>query len=401
MIRYGSSYRDVAIETTLSRVQGIAAQLGISRVTEITRLDRVGVPVFVAVRPDAQIGSLCVSAGKWLTAAEARIGAYMEAIELAWAEYGRADIPVFHARCGDVLDGATRPGAILDFCPTWGQYLDGDADMLCVWADDIAGGPRMQIPAETVFHPLPPRLSGVRYFGTGSNGLASGNSVLEATVHALCEVIERDITSFHNARDASRLIRPDTLPDPARELLAQLDAGDFQLVVRGLPNPFGLPCFMAVSFDRGQPDVTLRGDGCHPVRSIALLRAITETIQSRLSLIHGGRDDLANVHRPFRTLTDDERAALYAQVLGDLQRDPQPLSYGDVPDCAAAAPDLTTALSLLLSRLAAIGLSRVLRVVYTPPDYPVQVVRILVPGLECYSRDTHRIGPRLRGYLRV
>lgn len=401
MIRYGSSFRAADIETTLAHAQAIAPQLGISRVTEVTYLDRIGVPVFVAIRPDAQPGSVCVSAGKGMTAAEARIGAYMEAIELAWAEYRRTQFPLQSLPSGEVLDGRSRPEALLDFCPSWGQFLDRSAEMWCVPAQDIVTGESWLIPAETVFHPLPAELGGARYFGSGSNGLASGNSVLEATVHALAEVIERDVTSFHNARDASRLIAATSLPEPIASLLTHLNAQGFELVVRGLPNPFGLPCFMAVSFDRTQPEVTLRGDGCHPVRSIALLRAVTETIQCRLSLIHGGRDDLANVHRPFKALSPEERAEVYAKVLGGLLRDPQPLSYSDVPDHADQISSLESCLGLLVARLYALGFPRVLRFVYTPPDYPVQVVRIVVPGLECYSRDTNRIGPRLRRYLRV
>lgn len=401
MIRYGSSYREVAIETTLARAQQVAPQLGISRVTEITYLDRIGVPVFVAIRPDAQPGSICVSAGKGMTADEARIGAYMEAIELAWAEYGRTRTPLSTIPSGEVLDGASRPEALLDFCPSWGQVLDRTADMQCVRAADIVTGESYLIPAETVFHPLPTELGGVRYFGSGSNGLASGNTVLEATVHALAEVIERDVTSFHNARDASRLVRKDTLPEPISGLLAHLSDQGFELVVRALPNPFGLPCFMAVSFDRSQPEVTLRGDGCHPVRSIALLRAVTETIQCRLSLIHGGRDDLANVHRPFKSLSPEEKAEAYAAVLGGLLSDPQPIAYTDLPDHAGIVGDLPGCLALLIARLYTVGFPRVLRFVYTPPDYPLQVVRVIVPGLECYSRDTNRIGPRLRRYLRV
>ncbi len=401
MIRYGSSFRAADIKTTLAHAQAIAPQLGISRVTEVTYLDRIGVPVFVAIRPDAQPGSVCVSAGKGMTAAEARIGAYMEAIELAWAEYRRTQFPLQSLPSGEVLDGRSRPEALLDFCPSWGQFLDRSAEMWCVPAQDIVSGETWQIPAETVFHPLPAELGGARYFGSGSNGLASGNSVLEATVHALAEVIERDVTSFHNARDASRLIAAASLPEPIAGLLAHLNAQGFELVVRGLPNPFGLPCFMAVSFDRTQPEVTLRGDGCHPVRSIALLRAVTETIQCRLSLIHGGRDDLANVHRPFKALSPEEKAEVYAKVLGGLLRDPQPLAYTDLPDHADQISSLESCLGLLVARLHALGFPRILRFVYTPPDYPVQVVRIVVPGLECYSRDTNRIGPRLRRYLRV
>ena len=96
MIRYGSSFRQVPVEETLRRARSIAQSVGISRVTEVTYLDRIGIPVFVAIRPDAQPRSVCVSAGKGLTAADARIGAYMEAIELAWAEHVRASMPLLN-----------------------------------------------------------------------------------------------------------------------------------------------------------------------------------------------------------------------------------------------------------------------------------------------------------------
>ena len=70
---------------TVNHARSLARGLGISRVTDITRLDCVGVPVFASIRPDAQPGSLCVNAGKGITVGEARAGAYMEAIEYAFA----------------------------------------------------------------------------------------------------------------------------------------------------------------------------------------------------------------------------------------------------------------------------------------------------------------------------
>jgi len=60
------------------------AGLGISRVTDITRLDRLGLSVHASVRPRGR--SLCVHAGKGMRPEESRVGALMEAVELALAE---------------------------------------------------------------------------------------------------------------------------------------------------------------------------------------------------------------------------------------------------------------------------------------------------------------------------
>ena len=70
-----------------------------------------------------------------------------------------------------------------------GEVLDRDADTLCVPAEDVVTGERLLIPAETVFHPLPPELERGPALARAAMAWASGNSVLEATVHALAEVI--------------------------------------------------------------------------------------------------------------------------------------------------------------------------------------------------------------------
>src|SRR5215472_9669481 len=98
--RQSSSLRARPIAETLRLAERVGRELGVVRVTDTTRLDRVGVPVFAAIRPAATPLSLCVSAGKGLLVDEARIGATMEAIELAFAEPGRSGVAVVAATVG-------------------------------------------------------------------------------------------------------------------------------------------------------------------------------------------------------------------------------------------------------------------------------------------------------------
>src|SRR5271169_3168676 len=134
-------------EATLARAKSRAGALGITRVTDITRLDRVGVPVYASIRPTAAPGSLCVNAGKGLLPIEAEVGAYMEAIEFALAEPGRAPLPIVRATVRDVLDGRTRPEAILDLCPRVGSRVRLSAAIDCVEAQEMSGtGTRALVP---------------------------------------------------------------------------------------------------------------------------------------------------------------------------------------------------------------------------------------------------------------
>src|SRR5687768_10482879 len=126
MLRLGSSLRSEEPATTLQRAQAVAATLGIVRVPNITWLDRIGIPVFVGIRPNAVEGSIGVSAGKGLTALEASISAYMEAIEFAAAEPQRGKIDLASVTCSELLDGS-GPEAVLELGPIAGREIDTSA----------------------------------------------------------------------------------------------------------------------------------------------------------------------------------------------------------------------------------------------------------------------------------
>src|SRR5450755_353188 len=78
------THRSAAPEDTLVRVKLKARQIGITRLGNVTGLDRIGIPVTVAVRPNSR--SFSVSQGKGLGLAQAFASALMEAIELFHGE---------------------------------------------------------------------------------------------------------------------------------------------------------------------------------------------------------------------------------------------------------------------------------------------------------------------------
>jgi ribosomal protein S12 methylthiotransferase accessory factor len=398
MKQYSSSLRTVSIDETLAHARRIARAVGISRVTDITRLDRLGLPVFTSIRPSAVLHSLAVSAGKGLTPDEARIGAYMEAIELSYAEVDRARPPLFVAQPLDVLDGRTRPSAIYDFVPADGVRIPVEARLDCVHAEDVATGAQVIVPAEKALFPyVQARLGTNRFFSTDGNGLASGNTTDEATVHGLMEIIERDVHSFHNAHDRSQRVSPERLPPTLRSLVDECDRRGFDLAFRYMPSAFGIPVIQAILRERDTHDIQF-GYGCHLMRSIAFVRAATEAAQSRLSLIHGGRDDLLTKIRAVRSPAEkadfQRRHAARA-----ISVDHGEIQFDDIPEYAAEAQSLATALAILRARLAVGGLPHVLRVELAPPDCPIHVVRTIVPGSELFAHGFARIGRRLRQAL--
>ena len=76
--RHGT-HRGISPAETLARVRPFAGQMGITQIGNVTGLDRIGVPVAIAVRPNSHSVSVCQ--GKGLTLDHAFASALMEAVE--------------------------------------------------------------------------------------------------------------------------------------------------------------------------------------------------------------------------------------------------------------------------------------------------------------------------------
>jgi ribosomal protein S12 methylthiotransferase accessory factor len=397
-----SSLRAEPLEVTLAHARNLAAQLGITRVTEITRLDIVGVPVFASIRPGALPGSLCVNAGKGMSVDEARVGAYMEAIEFSFAEFGRSALNLRTVPGSEVFEGPDRVDSILDFCPIMGTEIDLVAAVSCVEAIDVRTNEAFLVPCELVYLPFPEPLQTPRYFSSNSNGLCSGNSILEATVHGLAEVIERDCSSFMFVDDRSEMVTGDTLPSHLRDVAESVHDAGLELYVRFNANVFGIPFFRAIVAEQKStnPVYISEGYGCHLSKDIAATRAVCEALQSRLSFIHGGRDDLLKRYELFAEMSDKERVEYAERLQRDVSRRDAIIDFEEIPDSSDSVTDLSSALELMLGTLERNGIRRVLRVVFTSPEHPLQVLRVLAPGLECFNQTSARVGVRLRDYVR-
>ncbi len=402
LIEYTTSLRSRPIAETLQIARRYAVAHGISRVTDITRLDRIGLPVYASIRPNAMRGSLCVSAGKGLRPEEAEIGAYMEALELSFAEPGKAGLTI-EAKPLTALAGCQEnPNNILAYCAVQNAAFTENTVFDAVLAEELFTGATGYIPAELVLLPFASQHQAGRYFGSSSNGLASGNQLTEATLHALLEVAERDIMSFQTVHDASVIVDPTTLPPAVADIQAKINEAGFELVVRHMDNPLGLPYFVAAVIDdlHVDPLYISGGYGCHCYKGIALMRAVTEAVQSRLSYIHGGRDDLADSHRYFGHMSEQQRMAYFSQLTATLRAGNNQLHYGSIGEFAPSDGSLTGLLRALMHHLHGLGFTSMYRVAYTQPHEPIQVVRVVVPHMEFYTKDNNRIGNRLKAYVR-
>jgi ribosomal protein S12 methylthiotransferase accessory factor len=377
-------------------------RLGLSETDDITPLDSLGVPVFVCFRSER--GKRRMHAGKGLTRDEARIGAVMEAMEFAVASRFAAAGPDTTLPLADLVGTWPKGLALADLAPRLGVEAPPDRPTAAVQCENMRTGQAALLPAELVLVPFdqdgsPP------LFGWTSNGLASGNSLDEATLFGLLEVLERDTMAMNMARDDASRLDVEALPQPFGAWAAAWQAKGVQLVVRALPNPFGLPCFEAVLLDASHPDIGLtRGWGFHFDRFAALSRAICEAAQTRLWAIQLSRPEMADVRAHSRPETADARHAAMQVLKAHVLRTSRTTSLEAVPNVVCKS--IEAALDDLLSRMAAQDMPWVFRHrldAQIPGGGPTDLhfVKVVVPRCECALSKGPRMGPRLLARLRV
>lgn len=371
------THRALAEEDTLSRLLPLLPRFGITRVANITGLDDIGIPTVIVTRPESR--SLSVSQGKGLSLAAAKVSGIMEAIEQYHAE--RLTLPLRLASYQERLKDARVVD--VDLLPRYVRPFDPHERTLWVEGVSLRTGDTVEIPAELVHLdlrlPLPP---GSGFWPIGSNGLASGNCLVEAIAHGVWEVIERDaIALFYQrspAEQALRRIKLDTVGGSAAYLLDKFEAAGVGVALWDITTDLDVPAYFCSivekHLDPFRPVGMARGYGCHIDSEVAICRALTEAAQSRLTRISGSRDDLQKTD--FATLRDPANIALHQQQLGEPQ----------LRSCAAAPRlELDTFeedLGWALERLRAIGLDDIICVDISHPELPFSVVRVVIPGLE-------------------
>lgn len=386
------THRVCAPEATLARLQPLLAHLGITRVANVTGLDRIGIPVVMVARPNAR--SVSVSQGKGLTLAAAKASGVMEAAELWHAEH--ITNPVKLLSYAEI--SREHRVADPDLLPRAGGGFGPGLPLLWIEGNDLMGGGRIWVPLEMVSTdytlPLP---SGSGCFQASSNGLASGNHPLEAICHGICEVVERDASSLWQLAGEPcdrRAIDPASVLHPeCRGLLDRFASADLTVRIWNTTTDVGMASFRCLVAERsGEFADPEYGSGCHPVREVALLRALTEAAQARCTYIAGARDDF-----PVDAWDPAYRGARLAALQVDLHPEEPPLvSFDTVP--TFISPSLTCDLDWILGRLRAIGIEQVIAVELGKPSLGLPVVRIVVPGLEGSSEEGsgYTAGPRAR-----
>lgn len=422
------SAKTSSAEDTLSRINPVCKKIGVTRISDITSMDRLFIPNYSVVLPGTE-DSIWVYGGKGPTKIQARTSALMESIERYCSlssTYSGNLIQGTYSQLTKMYNKVLHPDEVVE--PVERTFDDENSIIDFLLGFDLIKNEDVLVPAQLVFSKFVINPPSVAIFPfTHTNGLASGNVIEEAICHALCEVIERDaasisdlcasaipysiLTNISNRLQIGRDLNPiyeilenkfvddaSIYPDVNISQIVHefnsikflvtkfVDAGICLLIKDITQKDIGIPTFVASSVEWITDDYGYfaKGYGTHPDSRIALIRAITELSQTRAANIQGARDD-------FKKINYKEHDEIYKRKWQFMPASLSPIEkiknktvlFSEIK--SYLNNDILNDLKLILNRLRKAGLKRVIIVDLTNPNIGIPVVRAIVPGLETFE----------------
>jgi ribosomal protein S12 methylthiotransferase accessory factor YcaO len=405
---------------TVTKITPICRNIGVTRVSDITYMDKLYIPNYSIFLPGTQ-DSIWVYSGKGSTKMQAKASGLMESIERFCSlssNYSNNYIHGTYLELSKTYSKVLHPGEVIE--PVLSGYDEKSSNIDYMQGYDLQNNQEVLVPAQLAlskYSSKPPSTYAFLYSHT--NGLASGNVLEEAICHALYEVIERDAVSiadlcsssipytiFKEANqsknfedefiddssifqevDISEIIQE---YEPLKFLVKRFNDVGLPLLIKDITqNDIGVPTFVASSIESLSSDYGYyaKGYGTHIDARIALMRAITELSQTRAGNIQGARDDLRKIQykendeiqkRKWEFMRTSSSSSLCA---GSNEIEAIPFSKIK----SYVKEDILDEIKHILNNLKSAGLKRAIIVDLTHPDVGIPVVRAIVPGLETFE----------------
>lgn len=302
--RYENGYRLASVAETYARISGLVSPIA-GLIPELSRSDqypssyiyyaRHGHHIAQGLAGNRIAGKPSWACGKGTSDIEARVSCIAEAIERYSCGYFGNE-PTVRARFGE-LDNAIHPERILLFSDA--QYENRLASHASVndfnwiperfnpelpvdWREcrSLDGSGSAFIPAMLCYMNYPDA-DGHRFCRADSNGCATGNSMEEALLFGLFELIERDAVSiwWFNRIAAPRVDVASFRDHAVNRGMAALKAENRETVVLDITTDIGVWTFACVSWDATNLDRIYIGYGTHLEPTIAIRRSLNEVMQ--------------------------------------------------------------------------------------------------------------------------
>jgi YcaO-like protein with predicted kinase domain len=371
----------------LRRTEPLQAKLGITRIADISFLGPGAYPVFQSCRPHFythhSLGQNSGSQGKGATREQAMVSCLMETIESYCCEPRNTHLVRASYKFLKSHRAVADPRLFLQCLKT--AKARPDEALLWTSAYWIEGDAEVLIPAECVYFPLLAKDYKCRsLYPQGSNGLASGASYLEAVVHGLYELIEREYYQcFESGVMTAKAIHSGDLKAMGISRLAKQFGYECRFHLYSLEHPDRKN--LAVILCRLDNDKTAYwGTGCSANLKMSVDRAVSEAVQTFATHISGSREDTVLAKgrgpamNPYDLLPVNEPATMRCR---DLRKRVHDLDFASLND----------EYKFLIRWLHKHDFPNIFVANLTRHGVDIPVVKIVIPNLERPSNFKHAV----------
>jgi putative methanogenesis marker protein 1 len=379
------THRSKTPASTLQFIERIKETVGMLSFRNATEVDRIGIQVFTCdrIRPD---GSMTSHTGKGVSPIQAQVSITMESIERYCSEFREEYLDKLVRGSYNQLKSKFDVLDPREMILSGLSDYDHDREIHWTWGRDLSREEEILVPACAVYHPF--HEDKTLLINTHTNGIAAGNTMEEAVIHGLAEVVERDAWSiaqytqhFHDAI----FIEDDRENDFIIGIFEKFEKAGIEIVAKDLTTDIEIPVVAAFSRDlQNRTMETIDGLGAHLDPKVATVRALLEIATTRALFIQKyGLAGMCETAPLYLRQGEDENFRFYAYH----QKGIKELEVG-------YSNDIYDDIQSMISKLRAKGLERVIAVNLTRSDVDIPTVRMIVPGMETYCFDKTRVGAR-------
>ena len=389
---FTGTHRVIAPSKTIEINENKLKVAGITRIADITDLDRIGLPIYTAIRPTAEDGEVSIYGGKGITKDHAKASAMMEGFERYSAERQDIDETII---------------ASLSEIEEFGEYIDPKSlnlpkefekkdisDLSLEWSKsiDLISNREYYIPTNAIYHPYISKDDSQSLFKSNTNGLASGNILEEAILHGIFEVIERDAWSIFELthKNYAQIDISSIENEIIIDIIEKFESEGIKIKLMDFTADIKIPTIAASADDTITKDAGLLtlGMGTHLDPEVAILRALTEVAQSRATQINGARED--TVRADFAREAGYERMKRINKFY--FRDEEEQIKLSDIENKSTSS--ITRDIEIVKDELVSNDIQKILYSNLTRPELDVSVVRVVIPEMELYTIDPSRAGYR-------